>query len=146
MPFTLLSSRLTLAYKVVIPIVTLLGLGVYVVLIITQHWLLELHAVVAAFGLAMWLLFVLIISVRIRHVAYNESFIRVRNYGLWVQFPASEFIWLESSLMWPSRLRTSSGSYLFLPDYFGTLTTLIQQSDEPITITTARRILTKAKA
>jgi hypothetical protein len=143
MTFILLSSRLTRAYKLLLPVAALLGLGIYVGLMVTQHWNLEFHAVVALFGCVLWLLFVLLVSIRIRHIAYNESFIRIRNYGRWVQIPASDYVLVDPGFPGFYQLRTSTGKHLFLVSYFGTLSTLIQPNDEPAAITTARRILAK---
>ncbi|GAA3991119.1 hypothetical protein [Hymenobacter antarcticus] len=145
MSFTYLSSRLTLAYKLLIPIVTLLGLGIYMVLMLTQHWPLELHGVVALFSFVVWLLFVLLFSLKIRHIAYNDSFIRIKNYGPWIQIPNSEYILLDSgSLPGLYQFRVLTGEYLFLASYFGTLAAQFRQGGEPVSVTIARRTLTKA--
>ena len=100
----------------------------------------------ALFGFALWLLFVLIISAKLRHIAYNDSFIRIKNYGLWMQLAASDYISLDASLPGLYQLRTSTGKYLFLAGYFGSLGTLLQQSSEPTAITNARRVLANEKS
>jgi hypothetical protein len=122
MQLTRLSSRLTLVYKVLIPAGGLVGLAVYVALLLTQHWLLELHAVIAACGLAMWLLIVLVVSLRIRHVAYNKEFIRVRNYGRPLLLPAADFVSLLPALL-PGYyyLRTRTHRLLFIGSVSDTL-------------------------
>jgi hypothetical protein len=120
MPFIRLSSRLTLAYKLLIPIMGLLGLIAYVWVMLAQNWLLEAHGVVAAFLFGLLLLFIFSISLRIKHVAYNHDFIRVRNYGAAVLIPADQFRRLEPvgfPLDVLSRLHTATGSSLFLMSY-----------------------------
>jgi hypothetical protein len=150
MPFIRLSSRLTFAYKLAIPLIGLTGLVVYVWLILSQHWLLELHGVIALFFLAMLMLFGALISSRIKYVSYNESFIQVANYGQPVLIPIAEYQLLRPALA-PFgllySLRTSTTNSLFLSSISGTLGKIIQsgsvseRSFEPENVTIARKEL-----
>lgn len=145
MPFSSLSSRLTFAYKLLIPVATLAALGIYVFLMLTRRWPMELHGVVAACFLGMWLLFVLLISLRIRHVAYNKTFIRVKNYRTFIQFSAKEYVFIVPCFM-PEfyRLRTSTHEYLFLANYVDTMISLLTHNPNgPESIRTARSVLSR---
>jgi hypothetical protein len=151
MPFVRLSSRLTFVYKLLIPLIGLLILSGYTCIILTQHWLLELHGVIVLFFLLLLSIFILSISLRIRYVAYNESFIRVRNYGAAVLIPIAEYQSLTPAVF-PFgplyRLRTSRTSNLFLSSFTGTLVNIVQLDSvlngflEPRNVMIARKALT----
>ncbi|MBF9223936.1 hypothetical protein [Hymenobacter ruricola] len=146
MPFTRLSSRLTLLYKLIIPLVGVAGLTCYVWVILSQHWLLELHGVLALSLFTILLLFTVTVSIRIRHVAYNDSFIQVRNYGQPILIPNTEYRMLELGefpFSFLYRLRTSNANPQFLGSFSEALKLVVNNSFEPENIAVARRVLSR---
>jgi len=152
MPFVRLSSRLTFVYKLLIPLIGLLVLSAYTCLILTQHWLLELHGVIALSFLLLLSVFTLSISLRIRYISYNESFIRIRNYGPAVLIPITEYQLLVPATFpfeFLCRLRTAKTSSLFLGSFTETLASITQLDSvfngslEPRNVTVARKLLQK---
>jgi hypothetical protein len=150
MTFIRLSSRLTFTYKLLIPLIGLVLLSGYTWLILAQHWLLELHGVIALGFLLLLAIFMLSISLRIRYVAYNESFIRIRNYGSATLIPIADYQLLTPAafpfgLLY--RLRTTKTSSLFLGSFTETLANTIQLNSvlngflEPSNVTIARKAL-----
>ena len=151
MPFIRLSSRVTLFYKLIVPISGLLAWGVYAGLVVAHQWLWELHGVVLGFGLLLLALFTGTLSLPIRHVAYNEEFLRVRNYGAALLIPSSEYLLFEPAYFLLVRLRLAGGrSFLFLGSFPGLMGQLanapadvLNGSLEPAAIDVARRTLAR---
>jgi hypothetical protein len=149
MPFIQLSSRVTLLYKLIIPLGGLLSWSVYASLVVAQQWLWELHGVVLGFLLLLLALFTVMLSLPIRHVAYNEEFLRVRNYGPAQFLPSSEYLLFEPAYFLLTRLRLVGGrSYLFMGSFPGLLSRFVNHPGdvlnaqlEPASIDVARRTL-----
>jgi hypothetical protein len=147
MPLIRLSSRLTFAYKVLIPVGTLLGWLGYVGLLIWREWPLELHGVVAGFLLFMWVLFTLT-AVRLRHICYDVNTVRIRNYGRWMMLPATRAVDFKASPLIPLRyLRTPTRNFYFLPSFTDTFAGALRENPvlsgfpEPASITRAHAVL-----
>jgi len=144
----------TLFYKVFIPLSGLLACGVYAGLIVAGHWLWELHGVVLGFFVLLLALFTSIVSLPIRHVAYNEEFIRIRNYGPAQLFPAQEYRLLGPAYFGMGLMRLSlvgGQRFLFLasfPSILGEVVSnpmhVLDVSSEPAYINVARRTLLAA--
>ena len=121
-PFIRLSSRVTLLYKMIIPLGGLLAWGVYAGLVVAHQWLWELHGAVLGFLLLLLTLFIGTLSLPIRHVAYNEECLSVRNYGAAQLIPSSEYLLFEPAYFLLMRLRLVGGrSYLFMGSLSGML-------------------------
>lgn len=124
---------------------TLLALGAYAVLVFTQHWPLELHLVIIAFFLVIWLLFVTLISVRIRHIFYDSTAIQVKNYSTSKLMPSNAYWSLTLTFSRLYRLRTTEGDILFMTSFFDTLANATDfLASEPASIVTARKTLARA--
>ncbi|WP_152559867.1 hypothetical protein [Hymenobacter sp. IS2118] len=151
MPLIRLSSRVTLFYKLIVPLVGLLALGVYASVIVAYQWPWELHGVLLGALGALLLLFTGTTALPIRHVAYNEEFIHIRNYGAAQLFPVQEYRLLEPAYFVMMRLRLVDRSFLFLGSFPGLLGGVVNDSGsvlngslEPPSINVARRILRAA--
>jgi len=148
-PFIRLSSCVTLFHKLVIPIGGLLAWGVYAGLVVAHQWVWDLHGVVLGFVLLLLALFTGTVSLPIRHVAYNEEFLRVRNYGAAQLIPSSEYLLFEPAYFMLMRLRLVGGrSFLFLGSFSGMMGHLanapvdvLNGSLEPAAVDVARRTL-----
>ncbi|MBF9239991.1 hypothetical protein I2I05_21550 [Hymenobacter sp. BT683] len=151
MPFIRLSSRVTLFYKLIIPLVGLLALGVYAGAIVAHQWPWELHGVLLGALGALLALFTGMTALPIRHVEYNEEFIRIRNYGAAQLFPVQEYRLLEPAYFVLMRLRLVGRSFLFLGNFPGLLGNVVNNpagalndSLEPASVNVARRTLQAA--
>ena len=126
MPFIRLSSRVTLFFKLIIPVGGLSAWGIYAGLVVAHQWLWELHGVVLGFMLMLLALIAGTLSLPIRHVTYNEECLRVRNYGAAQLIPSSEYLLFEPAYFMLMRLRLVGGrSYLFMGSFPGLLSHLV---------------------
>ena len=111
----------------------------------------DLHGVVLGFVLLLLALFTNTVSLPIRHVAYNEEFLRVRNYGAAQLIPSSEYLLFEPAYFMLMRLRlrlVGGRSFLFLGSFSGMMGHLanapvdvLNDSLEPAAVDVARRTL-----